>query len=72
MGQDMENLMIQGESLSGLCIITIEMNYPAVVQAPDSAVVSLKRQLSDFNRAIITTMSNKVGRHGQGSIPASF
>jgi hypothetical protein len=28
MGQDMENLMIQSESLSGWCVITIEMDQP--------------------------------------------
>jgi len=64
MSQDMENLMIKSESLSDWCVFTVELNYPAVIQSPDSAVVSLQRYLPDFNGEIITTMSNEVSRHG--------
>ena len=63
MSQDMENLMIKSESLSGWCVVTVKLDYPAVIQSPDSAVVSLQRYLSDFNEEIIATMSNKVSRH---------
>jgi len=64
MSQDMENLMIKSESLSGWYVVTVKLDYPAVIQSPDSAVVSLQRYLPDFNGEIITTVSNKVGWHG--------